>query len=115
MSNFLDILSVLILLSSFALMANKLSKSYIKTFRVQSLLIALAAGIMGIKMVMEEGRFDVLAVCLIIIVLKAIYIPNLLSKAYDKAIYKVEKDFILNIPILVTVANLVGHAMPSTQ
>lgn len=103
MSNFLDILSVLILLSSFVLMANKLSKSYIKTFRVQSVLIALAAGIMGIETVMEEGRFDVLVVCLIIIVLKVIYIPNLLSKAYDKTIYKVEKDFILNIPILVLV------------
>ena len=103
MSSFFDSLSILILLSSFILMANKMSKSYIKTFRFQSFLIALAAGIMGIKTITEEGRFDVLVVCLLIIILKVIWIPNILSKAYAKAEYKVEKDFILNIPILILV------------
>ncbi|MDD2400858.1 MAG: hydrogenase [Clostridia bacterium] len=103
MSNFFDTLSVLILFSSFILMANKMTKSYIKTFRIQSMLLALAVGSMAIKSIIEEGRFDVLVVCLLIIILKVIYIPNLLNKAYAKAEYKVEKDFILNIPILVLV------------
>lgn len=98
-----DILSLLILLSSFALMANKKSKSYIKSFRIQSLLIAIAAGMMGIKTIIEEGRFDVMVVCLLIIILKVIYIPNILNKTYTKAKYQVEKDFILNIPILILV------------
>jgi hydrogenase-4 component E len=35
--------------------------------------------------------------------LKVIYIPNLLNKTYAKTEYQVEKDFILNIPILVLV------------
>ena len=103
MSNLIDTFSVLILLSSFVLMANKRTKSYIKTFRFQSALIAAAAGIMGIKSIAEEGRFDLLIVCLIIIILKVIYIPNLLSKTLSNVEYKVEKDFILNIPILIIV------------
>ena len=70
MSDFFDTLSTLILLTSFILMANKRIKSYIRTFRIQSILIALAAGLMGIKSLTEEGRFDVLVVCLIIVVNK---------------------------------------------
>jgi hydrogenase-4 component E len=96
-------LSVMILLSSFVLMANKRIKSYIKTFRIQSLLIALAAGIMGVQSILNEGRIDVLVVCFIIVVLKVIYVPNLLNRTYKGVAYKVEKDFIWNIPILILV------------
>ncbi len=103
MSDFLDTLSVLILLSSFVLMANKRIKSYIETFRIQSLLIALVAGIMGVDSLLTEGRFDILVVCLLIIILKVIYIPALLHRTYVNVKYKVEKDFILNIPILIIV------------
>ncbi len=101
MSSLFDTLSVMILLSSFVLMANKRIKSYIKTFRIQSMLIALAAGILGIQSVMEEGRIDVLVICFIIVVLKVIYIPKLMNKTYSSVEYKVEKDFIWNIPALV--------------
>lgn len=93
----------MILLTSFVLMANKRIKSYIKTFRIQSLLMALVAGIMGIHSVMAEGRIDVLVVCFIIVVLKVIYIPKLMYKTYSGVEYKVEKDFIWNIPTLVLV------------
>ncbi|MFA5635470.1 MAG: NADH-quinone oxidoreductase subunit K [Anaerovoracaceae bacterium] len=103
MSSLFDTLSVIILLTSFVLVANKRIKSYIKTFRVQSAFIALAAGIMGIQSIMEEGRIDVLVVCFVIVVLKVIYIPKLLSRTYSGVEYKVEKDFILNIPILVLI------------
>lgn len=103
MSDLFNSLSVLILLSSFILMADKRIKSYIETFRIQSVLIALAAGLMGIKSLTEEGRFDVLVVCGVIILLKVIYIPNLLNKTYANVEYKVEKDFILNIPSLILV------------
>lgn len=103
MSNLIESLSLLILLSSFILMASKRISSYIKTFRFQSALIALAAGIMGIKSIVETGRFDVLIVCLIIIIVKVIYIPRLLNKTFRNVEYTVEKDFILNIPILVII------------
>ena len=103
MSDFLNIISVLILLSSFVLMANKRIKSYIKTFRIQSALLALAVGMTGIRSIIEEGRFDVLAICLAIVILKVITIPNLLLKTYANTKFKVEKDFILNIPSLVLV------------
>ncbi len=103
MSSLFDTLSVIILLTSFVLVANKRIKSYIKTFRVQSAFIALAAGIMGIQSIMEEGRIDVLVVCFVIVVLKVIYIPKLLNRTYSGVEYKVEKDFILNIPILVLI------------
>ncbi|KUO49853.1 MAG: hydrogenase [Desulfitibacter sp. BRH_c19] len=103
MANYLDALSVLILFSSFILVANKRVKSYIRTFRIQSILIAFATGIMGIQSLQTEGHIDILVVCLIMIVLKVIYIPNLLNKAYDKVQYKVEKDFFFNIPLHVFV------------
>ncbi len=103
MSDIYDTLSVLILLSSFVLMANKRIKSYIRTFRVQSFLIALAAGVMGFQSFKNEGQVDILVVCVIIVLLKVIYIPNLLKKVYSNIEYRVEKDFMLNIPMLVLI------------
>lgn len=101
MSSLLNTLSTLILLSSIVLMAGKRTKSYIKTFRIQSLLIALAAGIMGVRNFIQHGHVDLLVVCCIIIILKVIYIPNVLNETDAKVEYRVEKDFILNIPTLV--------------
>lgn len=103
MSNCLNTLSTLILLSSIFLMANKRTKSYIKTFRIQSVLIALVTGILGVESLSKGGHIDLIVVCLIIIVLKVIYIPNILNETEAKVEYKVEKDFILNIPILVII------------
>jgi hydrogenase-4 component E len=105
-SNYLDTLSVLILLSSFVLVANKRITSYIRTFRFQSLLIAIGAGMMGLESFFKEGHFDLLLVCLIMIILKVIYIPNLLHNTYDKVEHKVEKDFFFNIPILIFICCL---------
>ncbi|NLM21208.1 MAG: hydrogenase [Peptococcaceae bacterium] len=105
MLEFVKILSILILLSAFVLMGNKRINSYIETFRAQSLLIALMAGINGIIMLKTEGRFDLLAVCVLILVLKVIYIPGLLHRTYAHVKYEVEKDFILNIPILISVCS----------
>ncbi len=101
MSSYLDILSVLLLLSSFVLMANKRIKSHIRTFRFQSAMIALAAGILGVNSLIHEGRVDLLVVCAVIIAIKVIYIPRLLHRVYANVEYKVEKDFFLNIPILI--------------
>lgn len=101
MPEIFNTLSVLILLSSFVLMANKRIKSYIKTFRIQSVLIALAAGILGVRSLEEEGRFDILIVCAVIVILKVIVIPNILDRLYARSEYKVGKDFMMNIPSLV--------------
>lgn len=103
MEGYNEILSVLILLTSFVLMANKRIKSYIRTFRLQSALIALTAGIMGVRSAISEGSYDVLVICIIIIALKVIYIPNLLHKTYANVEYKVEKDFYFNIPMLILI------------
>jgi hydrogenase-4 component E len=101
MANYLDALSVLILISSFVLMANKRIKSYIKTFRIQSIMIAFLTGIMGINSLLEKGNYDILVVCMVVIGIKVIYIPRLLNKTYKSVEYKVEKDFFMNIPILI--------------
>lgn len=103
MSEFFDTLSVMILFSCFVLMAGKRIRAYIRTIRIQSLLIALLVGIYGVRSVLDENRYDVLVVCLVIIAVKVIYIPNLLNKVYSNVGYKVEKDFILNIPILIVI------------
>jgi hydrogenase-4 component E len=105
MENYLDILSLLILFSSFALMANKRIRSYIRTFRFQSALIAVAAGIMGFKVFLEDGQFDILVVFLVIVALKVVYIPHMLHKAYAKTEYTVAKDFYFNIPILILICS----------
>ena len=55
------------------------------------------------KSLTEEGRFDILIVCVVIVLLKVIYIPNLLTKVYANIEYRVQKDFMLNIPILVLI------------
>ena len=86
------------------LVSHKRIKSYIKTFRIQSVLIALTAGIMGADSLAKEGSFDILVVCVIIILLKVILIPRLLHKTYGSVEYKVEKDFFLNIPLLTLIS-----------
>ena len=103
MENYYDLLSVLILLSSFVLVSHKRINAYIKTFRLQSALIALTAGIMGVHSLINEGKYDILIVCVIIILLKVILIPRFLHKTYGNIEYRVEKDFYLNIPILVII------------
>lgn len=100
MTGYLDALSVLILFSAFILVANKRMKSYIKTFRFQSALIAAAAGIIGMRDFLSEGHLDILIVCAVIVALKVVYIPNILNKTYHSVEYEVEKDFFYNIPLL---------------
>ena len=103
MDNYNIALSAMILLSAFILVANKRISSYINTLRLQAILIAIATGIIGIKSVMDSGRVDILIVCLIIVALKVVYIPQMLHKTYAGVEHKVEKDFFLNIPLLVLV------------
>lgn len=103
MKDYLNILSILILLSSFMLVANKRVDSCIKSFSLQSLLIAVAAGMLGIQNIYTEGRFDLIVICGLIIVSKVIYIPKLLRSTVAKVEYKVEKGFFLNIPLAVLI------------
>lgn len=106
MTNFLDTLSLLVLLTAFILIANKRIKSYIRTFRLQSLFIAIGAGIIGLESFAQEGHFDALILSVIMIILKVIYIPNLLDNTYAHVDHTVEKDFFLNIPILIFISFL---------
>lgn len=103
MEHYLNLLSILILISSFVLVANKRINAYIKTFRIQSALIAALAAVIGVENLVKERNIDVLIVCLAIILIKVIYIPNLLKKTIDKVDYTVEKDFFLNIPAMVLI------------
>lgn len=98
-----DLLSVLVLLTSFVLVSNKKITAYIKTFRIQSVLIALTAGIMGWDIAINEGKYDILIIGVIIIALKVVFIPHLLYKTYGNIEYRVEKDFFMNIPIIVLI------------
>lgn len=103
MEGYLNLFSILILISGFVLVAGKRMNSYIKTFRLQSLLLAALAGIMGIYGLYREGSFEMLIVCLITIGIKVIYIPRLLKTTVGKVEYKVEKDFFLNIPTCILI------------
>lgn len=97
----LMVLSSLILITCFILIANKRVKSYIRTFRLQSILIAASALYLGIANIKKGEGIDVLIVCLIVTLLKVIFIPMHLNKTFAGVKYKVEKDFFLNIPMLI--------------
>lgn len=103
MDNYLNLVSILILLSSFILVANKRIISYINTFQLQSLLLALLAGVIGIYSFLEEGEIDIMIVCVITIAVKVVLIPRLLKRTVKKVEYRVLKDFFLNIPTLILI------------
>ena len=103
MEYYLDSLSLLILISSFVLVANKRINSYIRTFRLQSFLLVILVGVIGIEKFLHEGSLEIIVISLIILALKVIYIPRLLQNTVNKVEYKVEKDFFLNIPISVMI------------
>ncbi len=107
MTNYLDALSVLLLVSTFILMGNKRIGSYIKTFQFQSVLVALLIGIIGVNSLLEEGQVDVLIIGAIVVAIKVVFIPYLLRKTYAGVAYQVEKDFFLNIPLLIMISSLI--------
>lgn len=102
LSYILSICSMTILISSFALVSGKRVMTYIRTFRLQSALVAAVAAIFTAYHLVEEGRLDGIAfILLLTVALKVIYIPSLLRKISLKVEYKVEKDFFVNIPISI--------------
>jgi hydrogenase-4 component E len=101
--NYLHFLSIAILISGFILVANKRVDSYIKTFRLQSVLLALIAGLIGISNIYHYGNWEIMIVGLLTLAIKVFYIPYLLKKTVRKIEYKVEKDFFLNIPISILI------------
>ncbi len=103
MDNYLHFLSIAILISGFILVAGKRVDSYIKTFRLQSVLLAIVAVLIGIDNIYLYGDWEIMAVGLITVVIKVLYIPHLLKKTVRKIEYKVGKDFFLNIPISILI------------
>jgi len=106
MVNYLNLLAILILVSSIVLVANKRINSYIRTFRIQSVLLAATAGLLGTYNLIAKGSFEILILCVITIAVKVVYIPHLLKTTVKKVEYKVEKDFFLNIPISILICSL---------
>ncbi|MCL6591690.1 MAG: hydrogenase [Firmicutes bacterium] len=98
-----DLFSIAILLSAFMLISNKRINSYINTFRIQGIILAMLAGVLGVWNLVRDHNFEILIVCLITIAVKVIYIPQLLKTTVQKVGYKVEKDFFLNIPISILI------------
>ncbi len=99
-NNALNMLSILILISSFVLIANKRQNSYISTFRFQSLLLALVSLIVSIRGMLVHKKFDeVIIIFALIVLFKVILIPMVLKRTSQKVEYTVEKDFFINIPI----------------
>lgn len=56
----------------------------------------------------NNGFLDLLILAVLIFILKVIYIPRLLSKTLSNVEHIVEKDFFLNIPILVLVSSAIA-------
>lgn len=103
MQTYLYFFSILILISAFLLVANKRVNGYVRAFRLQSILIALCAGMLGIDSLLGGKGFELLIVCMITIAVKVVFIPSLLKSTIQKVEYKVEKDFFLNIPVSIII------------
>lgn len=100
----INVFSMIILVSTIALVASKRVLSYIRIFRTQSILLAAVAAVFGINHAVEQGRFDgVFIIMLLTIAIKVYYIPKTLGKIYSRVDYKVEKDFFINIPLSVII------------
>lgn len=97
------ILSSLILLTAFLLVASKRVSSAISAMRLQGIFIAVNTGLVAVLANRDDIRYDVLAVTLIIVALKVYYIPHQLHKTYAKVERQVSKDFFLNIPIMIMI------------
>ncbi len=104
METFNSIFSVMILMSAIMLMAIKRIKSYITVLRLQAVLIAAVTCVTGISRIAERGGIDLLVISAVIVALKIIYIPHMLHKTWASVEYRVEKDFLLNIPMLVMIS-----------
>jgi hydrogenase-4 component E len=103
MQTYLYFLSTLILVSSFVLIANKRVNAYVRTFRLQSLLLALCAGVLGVSNLLHGEGFELLIVSILIVAIKVVFIPKLLKVTIQKVEYSVEKDFFLNIPVSIII------------
>lgn len=100
----LNLFSMCILISSFALVASKRIMSYIRTFRIQSLLLASVAAVYSLYYLLAEGRLEgIIIIFLITVALKVIYIPSMLKRISLRVEYKVEKDFFISIPISIII------------
>ena len=99
MADYLSLLSILILLSAFMLVANKRVNSYIRTFRIQSVLLVIVAIVIGAYQMPRRSGWELLILAVITLAVKVIYIPHLLQRTVKQVEYHVAKDFFLNIPI----------------
>ncbi|MHB8065284.1 MAG: hydrogenase [Ruminiclostridium sp.] len=98
-NNALNLLSILILISSFTLIANKRQNAYISTFRIQSILLAFVSMLVSVRSMLMNKRFDgVIIIFALIVVFKVIIIPLVMKRTSEKVEYTVEKDFIISIP-----------------
>lgn len=98
--NSLNLLSILILIFTFTLIASKRQNSYISTFRMQSAILALISLIVSIREMTVTGKFsEILIMFALIVAFKVIIIPKYMKLTADRVDYKVEKDFFINIPL----------------
>ena len=99
MADYLSLLSILILLSAFMLVANKRVNSYIGTFRIQSALLVIVAVVIGAYQMPRSSGWELLILAVVTLAVKVIYIPHLLQRTVKQVEYHVAKDFFVSIPI----------------
>jgi hydrogenase-4 component E len=75
LSHILNICSMAILISSFALVAGKRVMTYIRTFRLQSALLAVVAAVFTAYHLAEEGRLEGIAFILLLTSAQGVLYP----------------------------------------
>lgn len=91
----LRLLTIAVLGATFLLVSNKRQASYIKSFRIQSVLVAAILGTISIHNTINTHRFDNMLITFgLTFWLKVLFIPDLLNRLRLKWLIKLKKIFL---------------------
>jgi hydrogenase-4 component E len=104
MDSYLNLFSISILISAIGLVSRKRTSSYIGTFRLQSVLLAVMSAFIGINTIQTAQGLEMIFICFLIVAVKVVAIPMILKKQIRHVDYDIEKDFFINIPLSIFIS-----------
>lgn len=117
-SQYIDILAAMILVTAFLIVSSRSLTFYVRLFSLQSFFLALVALLVAIG----YGEMHILTAAILTIVIKVVAIPFVLTRITDAIKVRKEIDFTINVTVsllicggLVIVADSVAQPILSAQ
>jgi hydrogenase-4 component E len=117
-SQYIDILAAMILVTAFLIVSSRSLTFYVRLFSLQSFFLALVALLVAVG----YGEMHILTAAILTVVVKVIAIPFVLNKITDAIKARKEVDFTINVTVsllicggLVIVADSVAEPILSAQ